>query len=93
MRSTYFTLLLMFKEGIMKKTSLAVAALLTTLTAATIVPVAYADINGAQVATCSGSCTGCKGCNGCKGCKGCKGSCAGCKGSCAGSTDGACSGS
>ena len=33
----------------MKKTSLAVAALLTTLSAAVIVPVAYADGYGQQV--------------------------------------------
>ena len=42
----------------MKKSTLAVAALLTSLSAATIVPAAYAadDINGAQVASCSGNC-------------------------------------
>jgi hypothetical protein len=69
----------------MKKTSLAVAALLSTLSAATIVPVAYADSNATQLSACKG-CTGCKGCAGCKGCKGCKGACAG-------STCGGCSGS
>ena len=74
----------------MKKTSLAVAALLTTLSTASIVPVAYADAtSGAQTTTCQGA-TGCKGCQGCKGCKGCKGasdmntSCTGCSG-CSGS--------
>ena len=74
----------------MKKTSLAVAALLTTLSAAVIVPVAYAEANGTQIAACKG-CAGCKGCKGCAGCKGCKG--ASCKGACAGSTCGGCSGS
>ncbi|MFZ4077064.1 MAG: hypothetical protein ACOYKA_03665 [Legionellaceae bacterium] len=73
----------------MKKTSLAVAALLTTLSAATLVPVAYAeasmDTNTTMCQGCKGckgcmGCKGCKGCMGCKGCKGCKG-CAGCSGS------------
>ena len=42
----------------MKKSSLAVAALLTTLSAATIVPVAYADdSNSTQM----GACKACKG--------------------------------
>jgi hypothetical protein len=69
----------------MKKSSLAVAALLTTFSAATIVPVAYADANNAaQIASaCKGACAACKGCTGCKGCKG----------ACAGSTCGGCSGS
>ena len=76
----------------MKKTSIAVAALLTTLSAAVIVPVAYAEANQAQIATCKGACAGDKApCAGCKGaCAGAKAPCAGCKGACAGSS---CSGS
>lgn len=69
----------------MKKTTLAVATLLTALSAATIVPVAYADDSAT---TPMSSCTGCSACKancaGCKGCKGCKG-CSGCKGSSTGS--------
>ena len=43
----------------MKKSSLAVAALLTTLSAAVIVPVAYAsDTASTQVSTCAPSCGG-----------------------------------
>lgn len=59
----------------MKKTSLAVAALLTTLAATTIVPVAYAADNaGQQTSTCKGSCAA-----------SCAGSCKGkCKGQCSG---------
>lgn len=70
----------------MKKSSLAVAALLSALSTAAVVPVAFADNQaaGSQIA-----CTGCKGCKGCTGCKGCKG-CNGCKG-CGGC--GGCSGS
>ncbi len=77
----------------MKKTSLAVAALLSTLSAATIVPAAYADATSgdAQTTMCQG-CAGCKGDQGCKGdkgdqgCKGDKGDqgntgCSGCSGS------------
>lgn len=68
---------------IMKKSTVAVAALLTALSAATVAPAAYAnDTAGTQVTGCNG-CKGCHGCNGCKGCKGCKG-CGGCKG-CSGS--------
>ncbi len=73
----------------MKKTSLAIAALLTTLSAATIVPVAYADDTASAQQS---SCTGCKGCKGCTGCKGCKG-CTGCKGATGASTCAGCSGS
>jgi hypothetical protein len=64
----------------MKKSSLAVAALLSALSTAALVPAAYADNNlaGSQIA-CSG-CKGCKGCTGCKGCNGCSG-CGGCSGS------------
>lgn len=65
----------------MKKSTMAVAALLTVL-AAPVASVAYAD----DVAPTTSSCTGCKGCAGCKGCSGCKG-CAGNKGC------GGCSGS
>lgn len=66
----------------MKKTTMAVAALLTVL-AAPVLSVAYAD-----EATTAASCKTCKGCAGkhdCKGCTGCKGDagCKGCKG-CAG---------
>ena len=60
----------------MKKTSLAVAALLTTLSVATIVPAAYADSSSTPSTSCGGSCVGCKGCNGCRtagiGCVDCK---------------------
>lgn len=69
----------------MKKSTLAVAALLTTLSTATIMPAAYAeDAAGTTMTTCQG----CKGA--CAGSE-CKGACAGsaCKGACAG----ACSGS
>ncbi|KTD35269.1 hypothetical protein Lmor_0716 [Legionella moravica] len=63
----------------MKKSTMAVAALLTALSSAPMVSVAYADDTSTPAAaTCTG-CKGCKGCNGCKGCKGCKG-CNGCKG-------------
>ncbi|KTC90360.1 hypothetical protein OQJ18_04230 [Fluoribacter dumoffii] len=62
----------------MKKSTMAVAALLTVL-AAPVVSVAYADdTTSAPTSTCKG-CKGCKGCNGCAGCKGCNG-CKGCKG-------------
>ena len=70
----------------MKKSTLAIAALLTTLSTATIVPAAYADDSATTpAATCTG-CTGCKGA--CAGCNGCKGACAGsdCKG-CSGSDE------
>jgi hypothetical protein len=69
----------------MKKTSIAVAALLTTLSATVIVPVAYAEANQAQIAACKGACAGEK-----AACAGEKAPCAGCKGADAGST---CSGS
>ena len=72
----------------MKKTSIAVAALLTTLSAAVIVPVAYAEAsqaNQAQIATCKGACAGEK-----APCAGEKAPCAGEKAPCAGSS---CSGS
>jgi hypothetical protein len=62
----------------MKKSTLAVAALLTTLSASTIVPAAYAD--NATTTQSTAPCTGCKGCAGCKGCGSCKG-CTGCGGS------------
>ncbi|MCL4365654.1 hypothetical protein M1437_00290 [Patescibacteria group bacterium] len=62
----------------MKKSTMAVAALLTALSSAPMVSVAYADDSTTPAATCTG-CKGCKGCTGCKGCKGCKG-CTGCKG-------------
>lgn len=58
---------------------MAVAALLTALSTAPVMSVAYADEPApAQAAGCSG----CKGaCNGCKGaCTGCKGACNGCGG-------------
>ena len=71
----------------MKKSSLAVAALLSTLAVGSMVSAAYADTATTQVSGCKGctgckSCSGCKGCAGCKGCKGCTGckGCAGCKG-------------
>lgn len=51
----------------MKKTTLAVGTLLAALTAATIVPAAYADDTTAPAA----SADACKGCAGCKGCKPC----------------------
>ena len=60
----------------MKKSTLAIAALLTTLSTATIMPAAYADD---MAPTTANSCQGCKGCMGCKGDMGCKG-CMGCKG-------------
>jgi len=63
----------------MKKSTMAVAALLTALSTAPVMSVAYADeAPPAQAAGCSG----CKGaCNGCKGaCTGCKGACNGCGG-------------
>lgn len=69
----------------MKKSTLAVAALLTTLSTATIMPAAYAeDATETPMTTCQG----CKGA--CAGAE-CKGDCAGseCTGACAG----ACSGS
>jgi hypothetical protein len=57
----------------MKKSTLAVAALLTALSTAPVMSVAYADDTApAAAATCKG-CAGCKGCKGCSGCKGCKG--------------------
>jgi hypothetical protein len=63
---------------IMKKSTIAVAALLTALSAAPVMSVAYAD--DASTTNSSGAnCTGCKACGGCAGCKGC-GGCAGCKG-------------
>ena len=63
----------------MKKSTLAIAALLTTLSTATIVPAAFAEeTTGTEMSTCQGG-TGCKGCQGCMGCKGCQG-CLGCKG-------------
>lgn len=68
---------------IMKKSTLAIAALLTTLSTATIIPAAYAeDTAGTQMSTCKG-CSGCKACSGCKGCSGCNGckGCSGCSGS------------
>ena len=50
----------------MKKSSIAVAALLTTLSAATIVPVAYAtDKNDAQVASCAAKAGCCAAKTGC----------------------------
>lgn len=67
----------------MKKSTMAVAALLTALSSAPMVSVAYADDSSAPaVSGCQGNkdCAGCKGCNGCKGCSGCKG-CGGCAGS------------
>ena len=72
----------------MKKTSIAVAALLTTLSATVIVPVAYAEANQAnqaQITTCKGACAGAK-----APCAGEKAPCAGEKAPCAGSS---CSGS
>lgn len=62
----------------MKKSSLAVAALLTVL-AAPVVSVAYAEEATTPAAS---SCKGCAGNTGCKGCKGCSGNegCKGCKG-------------
>lgn len=78
----------------MKKTSLAVAALLSTLSMATVIPAAYAD-DAVMTPPASSTCQGCKGCageTGCTGCKGCSGSkeasgcagassCSGCSGS------------
>ncbi len=55
---------------------MAVAALLTALSSAPMVSVAYADDTSTPAAA---TCTGCKGCKGCQGCKGCKG-CGGCSG-------------
>ena len=62
----------------MKKSSLAVAALLSTISMTVALPAAYAAGANSHLAACKG-CTGCKGCMGCKGCKGCMG-CKGCKG-------------
>ena len=67
----------------MKKSSLAVAALLSALSAATVVPAAYADSSTdttQQAPACKGACAGCKG-SSCKAAP------------CAGSTCGGCSGS
>ena len=50
----------------MKKSTMAVAALLTALSAGTVMSVAYADDTSAPVVS------GCKGCKGCKGSAGCK---------------------
>ena len=65
----------------MKKSTMAVAALLTALSTAPVMSVAYADDTSAPTVSGCKGCTGCKGCKGstCKGCKGCKG-CTGCKG-------------
>lgn len=49
----------------MKNSTLAVAALLTTLATATVIPAAYAD--DTQPQTPSTSCSGCKGCAGADG--------------------------
>jgi len=73
----------------MKKTTIAVAALLTALSSASVLSVAYADDTTTAPTTKSDTCKGnsnssCKGtCNGCKGSTTCKGgsSCNGCKGS------------
>ncbi|MFA6302865.1 MAG: hypothetical protein WC627_07005 [Legionella sp.] len=62
-------------SAIMKKSTMAVAALLSVLASAPVVSVAYAD--DAAPSTTAPACNGCKGCKGCKGCSGCKG----CKGS------------
>lgn len=62
----------------MKKSTIAVAALLTALSTAPVMSVAYADDAAAPVASCKGA-DACKGCKGCKGDAGCKGE-AGCKG-------------
>lgn len=65
----------------MKKSTLAVATLLSALSTAPVMSVAYADDSTPAIAGCKAckGCAGCKGCSGCKGCMGCKG-CAGCKG-------------
>lgn len=64
----------------MKKSTMAVAALLSALSTAPVVSVAYAD--DATPSTTVSGCTGTKGCAGCKACAGCKGcaACTGCKG-------------
>lgn len=68
----------------MKKSTMAVAALLTALSTVPVMSVAYADDAApAQTGTATPSCNGCKGANTgatCNGDKGCKGSCGGCKG-------------
>jgi hypothetical protein len=64
----------------MKKSTLAIAALLTTLSTATIIPAAYAeDVAGTEVTTCQG-CKGCEGCTGAEGTEGTTGT-TGCDGS------------
>lgn len=60
---------------------MAVAALLTALSTAPVMSVAYADDAApAQAGTAAPTCNGCKGGATCNGDKGCKGSCGGCKG-------------
>lgn len=64
----------------MKKSMMAVAALLTVL-AAPVLSVAYANDTGASCTSCK-SCKGCNSDKGCHGCKSCgeKKSCSGCSG-------------
>ena len=57
----------------MKKSTMAVAALLTALSTAPVMSVAYADDTSAPTVSGCKGCTGCKGCKGCSGCKGCHG--------------------
>lgn len=65
----------------MKKSTMAVATLLTALSSAPMVSVAYADDTSAPTVSGCQGCKGCKGCNGCKGCGGCSGSnCGACSG-------------
>ena len=69
----------------MKKSTLAVAALLTALSTVPVMSVAYAE-EQPPASSNSSSCTGCKSCKasdckGCKGCNGCKAAgCNGCQG-------------
>ena len=51
----------------MKKSTIAVAALLTALSAAPVMSVAYAD-DASTTNSAGANCNGCKGCAGCKGC-------------------------